>query len=310
VADSPANTAGSALRLFNRVVELTIINQPATGTDYFAREGTATIITDLRVQFEMKKNLGREPNNCTVTISNLSKDTRGRLERKPVYAILRAGHDGVLKPLFSGNISYAKSELKTPDWETKIQIADGGRAFSHARMNRSYAPPITIRQVLLDACSSMGLPFPADLANLDELNQALVGGTSAYGPARDVLTKLLAPYGYSWSVQDGRLQVLKTGLPNAKTAWLIDVDAGMLGSPEGSVPHKPGAVSELSVDVLLYPEICPGDTIEVQSRSYKGGFFRVNDLTHTGDTHGNDWSTKIKATPLGSPPPKSGRGKK
>lgn len=303
------------LILLNRSVEVTLISQPTpppspgTNPGYFDTTGNALIIRDMRVQFEVKKNLGREPNSCVLTITNLAKETRGRLERKPLYAIIRAGHDGVLRPLFQGTVTYARSNLKTPDWETKLQIADGGRAYSTARMNRSYAPPIRISQVLSDAAASMGLQVPPDLVVADELRQALAGGMTAHGPARDVLTHLLAPYGYTWSIQDGKLQVLKTGIPNANTAWVIDVESGMIGSPEGSLPHKPGAVSELSVDVLLYPEIRPADTITVTSRAYSGGFFRVNDVHHKGDTHGSDWTTSLKATPLGSPPPR-GRGKR
>lgn len=310
-ADTAADIEGSQLRLFNRGVEVTLISQQPTGSKYFDTTGNAVLVTDLRVRFEIKKNLGKEPNSCVITIDNMSKETRGRLERKPVYAILRAGHDGVLRPLFAGNVTYARSDIKSPNWETKIQIADGGRAFSYSRMNRSYAPPIQIQRVLSDAAASMGLSLPADLAQVAELRQALAGGMSAHGPTRDILTKLLAPYNYSWSIQDGRLQVLKTGDVNAKTAWVIDEDAGMIGSPEGSVPHKPGDVSELTIETLLFPELQPGDTIQVNSRAYNGGFFRINDLSHNGDTHGAEWKTSIKATPLGSAGPKrKGRGKR
>lgn len=301
----------AVLRLFGRNVELTLISQPPTGTKYFdtSNIGNALIVTDLRVQFEIKKNVGREPNTCVVTVTNMAKESRGRLERKPVYAILRAGHDGVLKPLFEGNVTYAKSNLKSPDWETKIQIADGGRAFSQARLNRSYAPPINPARVLADCAAAMGLSVPPDLATADELKQALASGYSANGPVRDILTKMLAPYGFSWSIQNGRLQVLKSGTPNANTAWVIDVDAGMIGSPEGSVPHKPGQTSELSLDVLLFPELTPGDVVQVNSRAYNGGFFRVNDVDHSGDSRGDKWTTSIKATPLGAPPPR-GRGRR
>lgn len=311
--------ADTNLRLFNRNVEITLITQPtptaattaSTNPGYFdtSQSANAIVITDLRVQFDVKKNLGKQPNSCVLTITNLAKETRGRLERKPLYAIVKAGHDGVLRPLFQGSVSYAKSELKSPNWETKIQIADGGRAYASARLSRSYAPPINPYRVIQDAAASMGLQVPPDLASADELRQALSGGLTAHAPTRDILTRMLAPYGYSWSIQDGRLQILKSGVPNANTAWVIDVEAGMIGSPEGSVPHKPGAVSELSIDVLLYPEIGPGDTIQVNSRAYNGGFFRVNDIQHKGDSRGNEWTSSIKATPLGSPPPR-GRGKK
>ena len=309
-ANSPADLSAAALDLINRSVEFTFINQPTSGAQYFSQTGDATIVTDLRVQFEIKKNLGREPNSCKVTVTNMAKETRGRLERKPVYAILRAGHNGVVRPLFQGAVQYAPSTLNSTDWETKIQIADGGRAFSNARVNRSYAPKTTARQVLADILASMNLPVPSTLDSETDLDRPIAGGLSLAGPSRDALTRLLVKYGFSWSIQDGRAQILRTGLPNARTAWVIDADAGMIGSPEGSIPHKPGGTSELLIEVLLYPEISPGDTISVVSRYYAGGLFRVNDITHTGDTHGSEWKTAIKATPLGSPPPTRGRGRR
>jgi hypothetical protein len=298
---------GSQLRRFKKSLELTLISQPSTGNKFFDRTGNALVITDLDAKFEIKKNLGSSPNSCEVTVINLSKESRGRLEHKPVYAILRAGYDGVLKPLFAGNVTYARSDIKSPDWITKIQIADGGRAYAHGRMNKSYAAPIKLRQVIQDAAISFGLDIPSDLLEVPEFNQPLATGLVASGLTRDVLTRGLARYGYGWSVQDGRLQILKTGEVNPRAAWLIDVEAGMIGSPEGSVPHKPAGVSELAVDVQLFPEIVPGDMIQVNSRSYHNGIFRVNDINHVGDTAGSDWKTSIKATPLGQNPPKRGK---
>lgn len=299
----------SALRLFGRSVELAITSQPTSG-GYFDGGGSETLtITNMRVQFEIKKALGKQPNPAVVTITNLSKSTRGSLERLPLYCTLRAGHDGVLLPLFAGNVTYGRSELKSADWETKIQVADGARAFSQARANKSYKAPISVRQIVSDLARTMGLSMPQELQAATDLQQSLSGDFSAFGPTRDLLTKVLAPYGYSWSIQDGRLQVLKGGAPNAREPWNIDVEDGMIGSPEGSVPHKPGAVAEISVDVLLFPQIVPGDTVKLTSKSYAGVSLRVNDVNHKGDTEGKEWKTSLKLVPLGSPPP-AGRGKK
>lgn len=327
MASEPIPTPPSTLRLFKRGIEVTLITQPtpdpAPSKDpgYFdtSNQDNAIIIFGgaandgttfgQRIQFEIKRDCGRTPNACKLTITNLSRDTRTRLERKPIYVIVRAGHDGVLRPLFEGNVMYAKSNYKSPDWETSISVADGGRAYSQARMSRSYAPPIKVSQIISDCAASMGIRLPADLSSANELQQALAGGHSAHGPVRDILTKMLAPYNYSWSIQNGRLQIVKNGAPNANAAWVIDVDAGMIGSPEASLPSKPGAPSDLSVDVLLFPEISPCDRVQVTSKAISGGFFRVNDITHKGDTSGNDWTSSIKATPLGVPPPR-GRGRR
>src|SRR5262249_41134255 len=149
------------------------------------------------------------------------------------------------------------------EWETKLQIADGQRAYSHARMSKSYQKPISVLTVLQDAAASMGLKLPPEAEQSPDLQQALATGISMHGPTRDVLTKLLAPYGFGWSIQNGRLQILADDQISQATAILIDEEAGMIGSPEHSVPSKPGDPSDMSFDVLLYPEILPGGMVDV-----------------------------------------------
>jgi hypothetical protein len=251
----------------------------------------------MRVQFEIKRSVAKSPNPATIKISNLAEDSRGRFNRMPVYVILRAGHDGVLRPLFEGNVQRSISELKGTDWETKVQVADGGRAYAHAEFTRSYAPPVRAIQVLSDAAASMGCALPPEAEQSPELRQALTAGVSVHGPTRDTVTKILAPYGFNWSIQNGRLQILKQGATNRRRAWVVDEDAGMIGSPDSTLPHKPGKVAEVTVKVLLFPEIVPGDSIQLTSRVFRGATFRVNDVHHKGDTHGNDWTTTLKCVP-------------
>ncbi len=304
MADLVAPLPPSQLRLLNRAVEVTVANQPqptrrAAKGNFFAQEPNALLITDMRVQFEIKRSVGKTPNPAVIKISNLSADSRGRFNRMPVYVILRAGHDGVLRPLFEGNVlpGRAMSELKGTDWLTKSQVADGARAYASAEYTKSYAPPVRAIQVLTDAAASMGLTLPPEAEQSPELRQALTAGVSVHGPTRDTLTKILAPYGFNWSIQNGRLQILKQGATNARRAWVVDEAAGMIGSPDSTLPHKPGKVAEVTIKVLLFPEIVPGDSVQLTSRVFKQAVFRVNDVHHQGDTHGNEWTTTLKCVP-------------
>ncbi len=167
-------------------------------------------------------------------------------------------------------------------------------------MSRSYRPPISVQNVLADAAATMGLKLPPEAEQSVELQQALATGISLHGPTRDVLTKLLAPYGYGWSVQNGRLQVLKSDQHLANEAVLIDQSTGMIETPSLSLPHRAGDVSELSFDVLLKPELSVGGLVEMGSQSVTG-FFRLKEVVHSGDTHGADWKSSCKAVPIGSP---------
>lgn len=294
--------AEDQLQLFGRTVSLVIARQPegfvGSNPGYFDQLGNGIEITDLRVEFEIKKNLGKEPNTCTCTVYNMSKESRALVDNRPLYARLAAGYAGVNRLMFAGNVTFAFSRRNGTDWETKIQIGDGQRAFSHAFLSRSYAKPVSAKQVLSDAATSMGLKLPPEAEQSPELQQALATGINTHGPAREILTRLLAPYGFGWSVQNGRLQILADGQVSNTTATLINQDSGMLGSPQHGIPHRPGEPADLTVEALVYPEILPGGMIEVESEAING-LYKAHDVTHKGDTHGDDWSTEVKALPLG-----------
>lgn len=320
MADAIAPLPPSQLRLFNRTCELTIANQPAPAPrgspTFFAREPNALLVTggsasDLRIKFEIKRHLGKTPNPGVVKVFNLAPESRARFNRSPVYIIMRAGHDGVLRPLFEGNVppGCSISEIKDATWETKFQVTDGGRSYAHAEWSRSYAPPIRAIQVLSDTAGAMGLTLPPEVEQAPEFRQALEGGLSVHGPGRDTLTKLLSRYGFGWSIQSGRLQVLRQGATNQRRAWVIDADAGLIGSPESTLPHKPGKIAEITIKVLLFPEVVPGDSVQLTSRAFDHAVFRVNDVHHVGDTHGNEWITTLKCVPPGTPLSTSGRGR-
>ena len=52
----------------------------------------------------------------------------------------------------------------------------------------------------------------------------------------------------------------------------------------------------MTVKMLLYPEIVPGDLVQVTSK-VKNGLFKVVKVRHSGDTHGHDWWTDLEIAP-------------
>lgn len=289
------------MKLLNRVAKVTLIAQPtgfiASNPQFFEKVGNALEITDHRIQADIQKGSGKEPNSCTLTITNLSESTRASLETGQMSVIVQAGHNGVYRHIFSGDRRFAFSTLKKTDWETKIQVGDGARAYAHARMNRSYKPPIQVRKVLQDAARSMNLELPPEVEQSLELRQALVSGISTLGPTRDILTRLLAPYGYNWSVQNGQLQILRDEQFSADEALVVSPDTGLIGSPAREPPDKDGKKKDVTFEHILYPEIMPGIRIRLDSLAIKG-LFKVRELTHTFDTKGEAWKSAVKVIPL------------
>lgn len=286
-----------ASRLFKRGMTLTIA-KPVEGT-FTDEQPNAILIKDLRVSFSIEKALTEDPNDCKATIYNLSAATRAELQAKPLRVRLEAGYDGVLRQIFIGDLRRAFSKHEGTAWVTELELGDGERAIQNARVSRSFRAGVSAKTVLAEAARSMGLKVPTSGGDAKALAAQFAGGVSVSGRSADAMTKLLTPRGMSWSVQDGELQVLKKGEARTEDAIIVSQATGMIAVPEFGTPKKAGEPATLTVKMLLYPEIKPGQLLRVESASFAArggaGLFRARRIVHTGDTEGADWYTEIEA---------------
>lgn len=296
-------------RLFKRIVKVTAYRSKPGGG--FFEYVDAIEITDLRVQFAIEKHTGKQANTCNITITNANPDTRAWLQQDGLHVKLDAGYDGELRHLYAGDVlpGSGKSERVGTDWETTLQLADGHRAMAHAHVNRTFRAGTSIRTALAEAARSMGLALPPNLNVSKELDGKFDLDETLDGPARDELTRLLAPYGYGWSIQSGRLTILRDEDVTAGQSILVSQDTGMIEQPDYSVPDPPNRRSatstkprkkkrpKVTVRTLLYPQVTPGGTIDLRSQSISG-VFKVARVGHDGDTHGENWTTEIEANPV------------
>lgn len=255
----------------------------------------AMVIENLRVTFKVEKHLSKDPNTAEVCVYNLSEHSRGDLQRVPLYVRIDAGYDGQLQRLFTGDLrpGSGKSTRQGVDWETRLELGDGERAFRFARVSRSYRAGIDARTAVVEIAKAMGavVTFTSDTAKL--LRAQYAGGLTLQGPAHRELSRILAPHGLEWSIQDGRLQVIHTQEVRPDTAIVVSQGTGMIGVPEFGTPERKGAPPLLTVRTLLNPQLTPGGRISLESESIRG-VFRIERVTHVGDTHGDDWHSEIE----------------
>ena len=285
-------------RMFDRVVSVTV-SKPISATEFF-RTLDVTTITAHRVRFRIEKKIEQDPNTCEITISNLSEQTRAEFQTKPLQVRIDAGFDGNLQSLFVGDLIWGSSKREGTDWELKLQLGDGVRAIRDGRTSLTFGSGVNAKTVLGHLAGTMGLKLPKNIADAKELTAQFQTGVTVHGPSRDQMSKLLRPHKMDWSIQDGRLQILRDGEAVAVEALLWNQSTGMIGSPEFGPPEdEPGKKPKpptLTSKSLLRPDVSPGRPIVVQSAAIEG-LFRVERVTHTGDTHGVDWFTEIEATP-------------
>lgn len=279
-------------RLFKRAIAVTLA-RPVAGS-FFSAEPDSTVITDMRVQFTVEKNLKASANKAELTLYNLWEDSRAGLQVKPLKVRVDAGYDGNLERLFIGDLRHSQSKHLGPDWETRLELGDGDRALKHARISKAYKGGTQAKTILADICRSMGVSAPINLDGRRELLNEYATGVALTGLAHQNLTFLLSALGLEWSIQDGALQILSSNELRAGEPVVISQDTGMVGSPEFGTPDKKGGKPRLTVRMLLYPGLTPGRKIDVRASGVTG-VFRIERVVHSGDTHGTDWFSDIEA---------------
>lgn len=304
------------LRHFKRSSKLTMYrtSTPAAGEDFFVQklggpDGLTTNgveIEKLRVKFNINRDLSKHPNRCDIEITNLAPLSRAAMETKPLFVEFAAGHADFNKLLITGDVLYAMSEQKGPNWLTTLQVGDNARAFAGARLTKTYKRGTPLKTIVRDVVRRLGQDLPANLAASTELDVQIATSQVLDGDAHVELTRLLAPYGYDWSFQNGRLQVLKFA-ESRNDVLPVSEQTGMIGTPEFGQATKTGKPPTMTVLHLLYPEVLPGGLIELTS-SARSGLFKVVSVRHSGDTHGDEWFTEMEIKPAAGPAGSAARG--
>lgn len=272
-------------------------------TSLFRRVARVTVgevqVEALRVQFRVVKTLRPEPNTAEVAISNLSADTRRKLVSENVPVRIEAGYENggesTVQQLFVGDMRFAGHTREGADWVTKLQAGDGEKTFRGAKVNESFAKGVRKGKVLERLVKSMQVDVKSAIAKFKSAGfkagmDEFAKGVSLDGSAAKELTKILGAAGYSWSIQDGEVQVLGAR-ETVGEAVLLGPKTGLVGSPES------GADGYIKAQSLLQPDLRPGRLVELDSETFRGSY-RADRVEHRGDTHGADWYSELELVPL------------
>jgi hypothetical protein len=106
---------------------------------------------------------------------------------------------------------------------------------------------------------------------------------------RNILSQVSDHHNADWSVQNGRLVMLKADYCQPGEAVLISQSTGMINSPRVTN-------GGLSVTNLINPALQVGGLIRVDSiiDDYDGDY-KVTAIHSDGDTHGDEWNSQITA---------------
>lgn len=274
----------------------------------------------LRVTFEIEKDAAEEPNGATLRFYNLSPATRKVFETPDTFVAFYAGYEqehGALL-LAAGNVVEGVTSFERPNVVTEVVLSDGYVNLRDSAVSVGYGPGVTSGAILDDLSRQMGLKLnaPADMRS-----RSWAHGFSHYGAAHVALHKVVQAAGLEWSIQDGVLQVIDRKGVTARRAVVLASDSGLVGTPKRTrsgaavkatvkdqktgenktIASNAQQVDGWEVESLLLPGINPGDAVKIESRTV-ADFFRVDSLSHSGDSEGSgEWRTKLKVVDLDAP---------
>jgi len=285
-------------RQYDRTYSLTVIPP----------DGEARLITGLRVGFTITKSTKSSPNIGVFRIYNPNTDTLAAFQTVGTEIVFNAGYRGLERLLYKGQLRNVTQTREGPDRIIVAYFGDGQQDWEVSTFNKTYEGSVSIKQILTDLVGTFkGLSLET-IQDVPDIADKLLG-QSLSGNTRDLLDTYAEEYNFSWSIQDGAVQIIPNEEPIANDeAVVITAATGMIGSPE---------ITEIGVDVkiLLNPAVAPNRLITIESagvgvtlgnlffreglpRSTANGTYKVLEVTHRGDTHGNDWFSEITGRSL------------
>lgn len=243
----------------------------------------------LHISFAIQKADTESQNTAKITLWNLSKEHLAVLNEKDCVVVLKAGYGNKLPLLFTGAVSFVQSCSDGADIMTEIEAVDGRIAIRDSFVSVGYTDMINTKRIIEDIASAMGLTlvFSYNATFVD-----LANGFSFVGQAKNVLNKVCAASGLTWSIQNGILQVKKQKDTLTQEVFLLNPESGLINIPKKVTLSAENSESKnqtgWDVDYLLNAAIGVNDLVRVESK-FVSGNFKVYSVDIEGDNLEGVW---------------------
>jgi len=253
-------------------------------------ESESIRINNLRVKFKIKHTHDKKPNHATFSIYNLNPTHRNLITQKQYTKVALLVGYGTLddcRLLYAGQISKPKTLREDMDFVTELECDDGATDYRNAFMSVTLSAGSTHGDIIEQCLKTMPNVQPGVIGVDSDVT--LTRGRVCYGSTRSVIGQIANHHDADWSIQNGRLIILKADYCQPGEAAVISQKTGMIKSPRVTN-------GGMEVSCLLNPMIQVGGLIRIDSivDDYDGDY-KVTTIESNGDTHGEDWTSVITA---------------
>lgn len=282
------------------------------------KEDIALDVSSLRVVFNVKKNALGQPAIAHIMVYNLSPETEASIIKEGFHVQLEAGYQAQYGLIFDGDIIQVfRNREDGINYRLEIIAADG-KAFLGANYIRTTLAAGSKPRDVVEATARLS-HYPIEVEAISEnLPQTeLPRGKVCFGYPGDILEDITRSTDSFFQVDNGKLEVRKytDPIPDDKCLYLTP-STGLVGTPEytddginikmllnpvvtihGLVKIDNDIVQRSAVDMgqVTKPSLSPGGgkVVDQNTRFDPAGEYEVFALVHSGDTHGEVWTTEV-----------------
>ncbi|GHV35139.1 hypothetical protein FACS1894187_07210 [Synergistales bacterium] len=271
--------------------------------------GDGIELSGLKIAFDILKTDTETPNKAQVKIWNLSDDTAQKIKDEFDTVILNAGYKAKMGLIYKGNIIQVRRLREhVVDKILEITMGDGDEGYIYAMTNKTLSAGATQKDIL-DAAIEPMKEHGIELGYCPDLGgEKLPRGKTIFRSSRDVIADICKTTNTTWSIQDGRIDIVPKDEAIPGNAYLISPSTGMIDSPKQTNKG-------IQIRCLLNSEIHVGGTVKIEgdieeagqekkkhgkeksseppAKLASDGVYRVIQCRYKGDTWGNEWYCEI-----------------
>lgn len=283
-------------------------------------------LSELRFKFVVRNSDNESPNTAAIRVYNLSDDTvrkiTGRTPVEYTRVVLQAGYESAHGVIFDGTIKqFRRGKENATDSYLDILAAAADIEYNFSVCNSTVAAGSSASDRAKIIAAQMGLQLGEAAALTGGI---LPRGKVLWGMARTQMRCEAANRGASWSIQDGKVDVLPLDGYLPGEAVVLSSLTGMVGIPEQTEQG-------VKVRCLLNPKLRIGGLVQIDNASinqtsqadlrasgfparglpagqlpfdkYAGvqmladvssdGFYRLYVVEYIGDTRGQEWYAEL-----------------
>ena len=270
--------------------------------------GEGLEINNLQITFDITKSSSNKDktNSAAIEIYNLSDDSLKLIDVDYPVARFSVGYRDIgLKEVFAGQVTNVTTRKSGTDRITQITMGSAYTEINHELMNKLVSPGRTVRDVAEDIRKAIP-SVSRGVYNGTNLSNPIIYGYPLMGTPKEMLNELSEKYQLDWQIDGDVLYIHNSDRASSEKfeeAYVVSKYTGLIENAyrsSGDVRRsKKDQVKKQVVQwkMLLNPDIVAGSIVKLEDTLIQG-WYKVDDLRHTGDWRGQAWYTEVRATAI------------